>query len=114
MSNKTPTKLTEKYDWILAVSGRTFTQFGIDLSKFCGTEEEAKEKLINHVQEEINGLREKGYTVYKGINLCYENKAFIRTINFSYDDVSMPAKKITYVIRKLNSLPYIRKQKHYG
>lgn len=114
MNNETNTNKTEEYDWILAVSGRTFTQFGIDLSKFHGTEEEAKEKLINHVQEEINGLREKGYRVYKGINLCYENKAFIRTINFSYDDVSMPAKKITYVIRRANSLPCIRKQKHYG
>lgn len=114
MNNETNTNKTEKYDWILAVSGRTFTQFGIDLSKFHGTEEEAKEKLINHVQEEINGLREKGYSVYKGINLCYENKAFIRTINFSYDGVSMHAKKITYVIRRANSLPCIRKQKHYG
>ena len=114
MNNETNTNKTEKYDWILAVSGRTFTQFGIDLSKFRGTEEEAKEKLINHVQEEINGLREKGYRVYKGINLCYEDKAFIRIIYFSYDDNSIPIEKITFVIRKVNSLPYIRKKKHYG
>ena len=49
----------EKFDWILAVSGRKLSIIGIDLSKFSGTEGEAEEKLDDHMQKKLIILKNK-------------------------------------------------------
>lgn len=64
----------EKYDWILAVSGRILSITGIDLSKFYGTEGEAEEKLDDHMQKEIDYLKKtRLYSVGNITNMGKKN-----------------------------------------
>ena len=51
----------EKYNWILAVSGRKLSPTGIGLTKFYGAEGESEEKLEDHMQKEIDYLEKQGY-----------------------------------------------------
>ena len=105
----------EKYDWILAVSGRTLSITGIDLSKFYGTEGEAEEKLDDHMQKEIDYLKEQDYLV-SVISQCRlkDDEGFIRTIEVAAPYSPRPPQEITYVVRKINLLTDIGNKKIYG
>lgn len=105
----------EKYDWILAVSGRKLSITGIDLSKFSGTEGEAEEKLDNHMQKEIDNLKKQGYLVWVTSQVrLKENEGFIRKIEVAIENTSMPPQEITYVVRKINLLTDVGNIKIYG
>ena len=105
----------EKYKWILAVSGRELSLTGIDLSKFYGREGEAEEKLDDHMQKEIDYLKEQDYLV-SVISQCRlkDDEGFIRTIEVAAPYSPRPPQEITYVIRKINSLKNIRDKAYYG
>lgn len=95
----------EKFDWILAVSGRKLSVIGIDLSKFSGTEGEAEEKLDDHMQKEIDDLKKQGYLVWVTSQVrLKENEGFIRKIEVAIENTSIPPQEITYVVRKINLL----------
>lgn len=99
----------EKYDWILAVSGRILSITGIDLSIFSGTEGEAEEKLEDHMQKEINELKKEGYLVRVTSQVhLKENEGFTRKIEVVIENTSIPPQEITYVIRKIDLLPKVR------
>ena len=105
----------EKYDWILAVSGRKLSITGIDLSKFSGTEGEAEEKLEDHMQKEIDDLKKQGYLVWVTSQIrLKENEGFMRKINVAIEHTSIPPQEITYVIRKINSLSKVGDKTFYG
>lgn len=105
----------EKYDWILAVSGRTLSITGIDLSIFSGTEGEAEEKLEDHMQKEIDDLKKQGYLVWVTSQVrLKESEDFVRKIEVAIENTSIPPQEITYVVRKINSLKNIRDKAYYG
>lgn len=105
----------EKYEWILAVSGRKLSISGIDLSKFSGTEGEAEEKLDDHMQKEIDYLKEQGYIVWVASqSRLKENEGFIRKIEVAIENTSIPPQEITYVVRKINLLTDVGDKKYYG
>ena len=105
----------EKYDWILAVSGRKLSITGIDLSKFSGTEGEAEEKLEDHMQKEIDELKKQGYLVWVTSQIrLKENEGFMRKINVAIEHTSIPPQEITYVIRKINLLSKVGDKTFYG
>ena len=105
----------EKYDWILAVSGRKLSITGIDLSIFSGTEGEAGEKLEDHMQKEIDDLKKQGYLVWVTSQVrLKESEGFVRKIEVAIENTSIPPQEITYVVRKINLLTDIGNKKIYG
>ena len=105
----------EKYDWILAVSGRKLSMTGIDLSKFSGTEGEAEEKLDDHMQKEIDYLKKQGYIAWATSQIhLKENDGFVRKIEVAIENAPIPPQEITYVIRKINSLSKVGDKTFYG
>ena len=105
----------EKYDWILAVSGRKLSLIGIDLSKFSGTEGEAEEKLDDHMQKEIDNLKKQGYLVWVTSQVrLKESEGFVRKIEVAIENTSIPPQEITYVIRKINLLTNVGDKGYYG
>lgn len=105
----------EKFDWILAVSGRKLSITGIDLSKFSGTEGEAEEKLDDHMQKEIDDLKKQGYIVWVTSQVrLKENEGFVRTIAVAIENAPIPPQEITYVVRKINLLTDVGNIKIYG
>ena len=105
----------EKYDWILAVSGRKLSITGIDLSKFSGTEGEAEEKLEDHMQKEIDDLKKQGYIVWVTSQVrLKENEGFVRKIEVAIENAPIPPQEITYVVRKINLLTDVGNIKIYG
>lgn len=105
----------EKYDWILAVSGRKLSITGIDLSIFSGTDGEAEEKLEAHMQKEIDNLKKQGYLVWVTSQVrLKESEGFVRTIEVAIENTSIPPQEITYVVRKINLLTDIGNKKNYG